>query len=121
MLATCRSVGQFTLTAAIVVSALVVWPAGASAENGRATEMWGTGDSSSSANQYRRSAEFHATSGVSAGQVNAARRGVLYSGPNMTVVGSQTIVQVTGNNNVVRDIDQSAVNSGDQSLEAPID
>ena len=91
------------------------------AENGRATTMWGTGSDGAASSSKSKSSEFHASGGIIAGQVNAARLGVLYSGPNMTVVGSQTVLQVTGNNNVVKDIDQNAINSGDQSLEASMD
>ena len=104
--------------AALFICLPVLAPTIGQAESGSATKMWGTGSGSSNNSDWRNSAEFHQLGGLSAGQVNAAREGVLYSGPNMTVVGSQTIVQTSGNNNVVRDIDQSAVNSGDQNLES---
>ncbi|MGY6697960.1 MAG: hypothetical protein ACXIUW_18310 [Roseinatronobacter sp.] len=109
------------LHALVACSPLLITPGKSLANENDAASMWGTGASSTGTQEWKQSSEMHATNGVVAGQVNAARQRVLYSGPNMTVVGSQTIVQVTGNNNILRDIDQSAVNSGDQSLEAPID
>lgn len=109
------------MKAAIVAGALILAFAQnpAWAEGGTATEMWGAVDSGTGTNSMQ-SALMHQASGIVAGQVNAALKGVLYSGPNMTVVGSQTIVQVSGNNNVVTEITQDAVNSGNQSLDAPI-
>lgn len=109
------------LYALIACSPLLINPGQSLANESDATSMWGTGASSTSYQEWKQSSEMHATGGVVAGQVNAARQRVLYSGPNMTVVGSQTIIQVSGNNNILRDIDQSAVNSGDQRLEASID
>jgi hypothetical protein len=102
---------------ALTISILVVGlPSLSMAEVARATKLWGTADSSSGSTSAIDSAVFHETSGLSAGQVNAARRGILLSGPNLTVIGAQNIVQVTGDNNVVRNIDQSAVNRGNQTL-----
>jgi hypothetical protein len=115
-----RKIAPMLSTIGLVMMTVAGFPSGVNAESTRSTAMWGTANSAEVTMDWRSSAEFHTTGGVSAGQVNAARKGVLYSGPNMTVIGSQTIVQVSGNNNIVQDIDQSAVNSGDQSLDAPI-
>jgi hypothetical protein len=106
----------------VIFAASVIVPLQqASAEIAEATTMWGTGNVASGGAVGQTSAGLHVSMGISAGQENAARKRLLYSGPNMTVVGSQTIVQVTGNNNVVKDIDQNAINSGNQSLDAPIE
>lgn len=64
--------------------------------------MWGTTPGGVSVLGALDSAIAHAQNGVVAGQVNAARVGVLY-GANTTIqtIGSQTIMQnnITGNNN----------------------
>lgn len=86
-----------------------------------ATQMWGTTDSSSSQNGAAASAEFHVRAGEAAGQENAARKGILFAGPTLNVIGSQSIVQVSGSNNVVSDITQSSENSGELSLTTVIE
>jgi len=91
----------------------------AKAEDGNATEMWGTVQASAGG-EYGGSELMHQTAGVIAGQVNAAEKGILYAGPTLTVVGSQSIVQVNGNNNVVSDINQESVNSGNVELNSQI-
>jgi hypothetical protein len=100
------------LSFAFIVSVQVA----AHAEEGQSTEMWGT---FSSTDGYS-SEMMHQSAGVVAGQVNSAKRGILYAGPTMTVVGSQSIVQVTGHNNVVSDISQDAVNSGNLELNSQV-
>jgi hypothetical protein len=72
-------VSYLNLGAVIIVLSLCGVPA--LADSAKATQMWGTGSSSSSVDDWKSSAEFHATGGVVAGQVNAARRGILLS-PN---------------------------------------
>jgi hypothetical protein len=112
-----KSVRVLYLNPGAFIIALSLWGVPALADSAKATQMWGTGSSSSSVDDWKSSAEFHATGGIIAGQVNAARRGILLSGPNLTVVGSQSVISVTGNNNVIRDVRQSAENSGDISAE----
>jgi hypothetical protein len=91
----------------------------AHADGARATEFWGTVDGGDGSTALQ-SALMHQAYGTVAGQVNAADRDILLSGPNLTVVGAQTIVQVTGDSNVVSNVNQDAVNSGNQSLQGPI-
>jgi len=60
----------------------------------------------------------HFANGIVAGQVNAARDGILYDGVsiNVTSVGSQNVISTTvigDGNEVDVDADQSASNSGD--------
>ncbi len=103
----------------IIVVAFSCSASASFAESAKATSMWGVSDNSSAGTQSS-SSDFHVTSGMAAGQNNAARHRILFSGPNLTVVGSQSIIQVTGDNNVLRDISQTSLNTGNQYLNAPI-
>lgn len=107
------STGFAAITSACVATAASSEP--------QATAMWGTTGAGDSGSQTTDSANFHASSGTVAAQENAAREGILLSAPNMTVIGSQSIVQVTGHNNALRDISQDSSNEGDVSLTAPLD
>lgn len=102
---------------AVLVLASLHGPA--KADGVQSTQMWGTVQTSFSA-ATGGSEMMHQAAGVIAGQVNSAEQGILYAGPTMTVVGSQSIIQVTGHNNVVSDIDQDAVNSGNLELNSQI-
>jgi hypothetical protein len=69
--------------------------------NSSSGKMWGT---SAIGNSGSDSSAMHSLDGTSAGQVNAAKQGILlYTGPGMTIttIGSQTIVSTTviGDNN----------------------
>lgn len=102
---------------ALAVLAMASTPGAADADGVQSTEMWGSVQSSAGNGD---SAMMHQSGGIIAGQVNAAEEGILYAGPAMTVVGSQSIVQVTGNNNVVSDINQNAVNNGNLELNSQV-
>lgn len=110
-----------TLSVLLFAALLTLCTVQARAEMAAASSMWGTSSAATGAGAGQESANMHVSMGISAAQDNAARKRMLYSGPNLTVVGSQSIIQIDGNNNVVKDIDQTAVNSGNQSLDAPID
>lgn len=107
------------LTAAVLAfTTFLAFPAFA----GSATTMWGvqSGQGGSGKDPQRESAEMHVAYGVLAGQVNAARDGLLYQGTSISItsVGSQNIVSTTvyGEGNTVRvDARQDASNSGDVS------
>jgi hypothetical protein len=82
---------------------------------GSSGRMWG---STSVAGGTTDSSTVHSQDGAAAGQVNAARRGLLLNGgPGMTItaIGSQNIVStvITGNNNSTNvNATQSASNTG---------
>jgi hypothetical protein len=84
-----------------------------------ASRMWGTAgpiDESSALS----SAASHQLYGAAAGQVASAEAGLLLGNNiNVTSIGSQNIVAVTGNNNSVRS-DQDADNRGDVSTDADV-
>lgn len=90
------------------------------------TSMWGTQSGASSrASRQKASAEMHVANGIVAGQVNAARDGLLYDGVsiNVTSVGSQNVISTTvigDGNEVDVDADQDASNSGDVSNDGTI-
>lgn len=107
---------KFAVLLMLTVVAYASAQRAANAEEGQASEMWGTVESGDGYSGEL----MHQASGVIAGQVNSARKGILYAGPTMTVIGSQSIVQVTGHNNVVSDITQDAVNSGNLELNSQI-
>lgn len=109
----------------IVGGSLLSYPQSSAAQDGisSASVMWGTG--SSSVSGAMQSAVMHERNGVSAAQVNAAELGLLLgqSAINMTAIGSQTIVsvEIVGHDNDVDiDADQTATNSGDQSVDGTI-
>lgn len=70
--------------------------------NGSAAVMWGTSGSGSGSEGFAQSAVGHLALGNTAAQVQAAQTGML-STSNITnmSIGSQNIVQVTGDNNTV--------------------
>jgi hypothetical protein len=70
--------------------------------NGSAGIMWGTSSGSGGPEGFAQSAIGHQALGNTAAQVNAAQAGML-STSNITImsIGSQNIVQVTGDNNTV--------------------
>ena len=83
--------------------------------NSSSSRMWGSAGPSGTAMD---SATMHALDGNSAGQVNAAKQGLLLNGgPGMTItaIGSQNIVSntVIGNNNTTNiNANQNSSNSG---------
>lgn len=82
--------------------------------NGNSGVMWGTAAGASPS--FGDSASSHATDGVAAGQVNAAKAGYLF-GPNIsiTTVGVQNIVNNTvdgSNNNITNNVNQTGANNG---------
>jgi hypothetical protein len=96
-------------------------PSGAGGGGGSATSMWGVGSGGSGASassSLADSANAHETLGQSAGLVNSAKRGFLYSSGTSIIlesIGSQSIVNTSiyGDNNVA-DItaNQTSTNSG---------
>lgn len=114
--ARCAAAIGALLCAAPIVSGLSAFPAAAESR----TTMWGvqTGTGGASRVSPRDSAEMHMAYGIVAGQVNAARDGLLYQGTSIsiTAVGSQNIVSTTiqGDGNTVQvDAKQDSANSGD--------
>lgn len=97
---------------------------------GDSVAMWGSfgrsaGSSVSAEDRQRASSEMHVSNGVVAGQVNAARKGILYQGTtiNVTSVGSQSVISTTiigDGNEVDIDADQSSSNSGEVSNDAQL-
>ena len=93
-----------------------------------ASQMWGTDASGVSVNGAYESAVTHEQNGIIAGQVNAARAGLLMdtgSGAALTIqsIGSQTVISSTvngSNNNVDIDGQQSSSNSGQVSNDGTI-
>lgn len=80
---------------------------GASYSNSSAGRMWGSNNSTGTASD---SSTMHSADGVSAGQVNAAKQGLLYAGgPGLTItaIGSQSIISTT----VVGDGNSTNVNA----------
>lgn len=81
--------------------------------------MWGVGQSGSNGTHSNtKSSELHVNYGVVAGQVNAARDGILYQGTSITVnsIGSQNIVstKIIGDGNKLDiNADQNSKNTGD--------
>lgn len=117
----------FILGAAL--AAFVAAPSEANAQSSQnyaSTNMWGTAPAGVAVNGALESALAHEHNGVVAGQVNAARKGLLLSGgPGMTItaIGSQSIVSntVVGNgNNTNISASQSASNSGSVSNQGTI-
>lgn len=101
----------------ITVQALLC--ASLAAAQTQTTSMWGVGgsDGNSSLPDTLRSTEMHAGAGIVAGQVSAARDGILYQGSSVTMntIGAQNIIQVSidGHNNALEiDADQDSSNSG---------
>lgn len=106
-----------TLTAIIMVIGVSA-PLGA---DERSTRMWGAGPSGAGGKESQlASSTMHVNYGVVAGQVNAARDGLLYQGTSITItsIGSQNVISTTiygDNNRVDVDADQDSSNSGDVS------
>lgn len=87
--------------------------------------MWGVNGAMSSSASLLASAAMHASNGISAGQVNAARNGILFAGSSVSIssIGSQSIIATTiyGNRNDVDvNADQTSNNSGDVSNDATL-
>jgi len=88
------------------------------ASNSSSSRMWGGAGPSGNAMD---SATMHALDGNAAGQVNAAKQGLLLNaGPGMSItsIGSQNIISntIVGDNNSVNvNANQSSNNSGDVS------
>jgi hypothetical protein len=84
-----------------------------------ASRMWGTSSPVDEGSALS-SAASHQIYGAAAGQVASAEAGlILGNNINVTSIGSQNIVAVTGNNNSVRS-DQDADNRGDVSTDADV-
>lgn len=103
---------------------LLVGTAVNAGEHYDATTMWGTAPASNASE----SAAMHVTEGVVAGQVNAAKAGMLVStgsetALNISSIGSQNLTNTTvnGNNNDI-DVssDQTTSNTGDVTNEGTI-
>jgi hypothetical protein len=100
-----------------LIAALVSWmPISAAAQ--QATYFWGTVAETSYPG--RASSEMHVNNGLGAGQVNAARVGILYEGTTISIlsIGSQNVVStsIIGNDNSVNvTADQDSSNTGDVS------
>jgi hypothetical protein len=79
--------------------------------NGSASVMWGTSSGGGGSEGFAQSAIGHQALGNTAGQVSAAQAGLL-STSNITVmsIGSQNIVQVTGDGNSVSSSQQASTN-----------
>ncbi len=84
-----------------------------------ATQMWGTATAQCGCSAAVESAMLHYEGGLIAGQVNAAKKGLLINnGSNTTIqaIGSQSIVSTTilGSNNQVNTLaNQTTTNGGD--------
>lgn len=84
-----------------------------------ATQMWGTATSQCGCSAAVESAMLHYEGGLIAGQVNAAKKGLLINnGSNTTIqaIGSQSIVStsILGSNNQVNTLaNQTTTNGGD--------
>ena len=110
----------FNNMAVVLVAAFALTGASQATAQTKSTSMWGVGGSggNSAFPDTSRSTEMHAGEGIVAGQVNAARDGILYQGSSVTMnnIGSQNIIQVSidGHNNAVDiNADQDSSNSGD--------
>lgn len=92
-------------------------------ENFSASEMWGTDGSGAAVNGAYESAATHVQNGITAGQVNAAKEGLLQttgSEGSITIqsIGSQTVISnsVSGSDNDIHvDAQQTSGNDGDVS------
>ena len=108
-----------TAMAALVAFILVIGGSAPLGADERATKMWGTGSSASSSKDSQlASSKMHVNYGVVAGQVNAARDGLLYQGTSITLtsIGSQNVISTTifgDNNRLDVDAEQDSSNSGD--------
>lgn len=99
---------------AAALATILLVPAGGSAQ--QVTFLWGTAVDGSSSD----SGEMHLNNGIVAGQVNAARDGILYQGSTISIlsIGSQSVISTSiigDNNSVDVEADQNASNSGDVS------
>lgn len=118
-----RTVGALLATAGLLILSTAAQAQTTSSSNtsssGSSSRMWGSTSSSGSATTD--SSTIHSQDGVAAGQVNAARRGLLLDGgPGMTItsIGSQTIVStnIVGNNNSATvNATQTSSNAGNVS------
>lgn len=90
----------------------------AQAHAGQATVMWGASNQTAQGTATGpNSSNMHYSDGIVAGQVNAARHGILYQGSTIyiTSIGSQSVVSnsIYGNGNkLVVNASQSSQNSG---------
>jgi len=103
----------------VIIISLTTLPMAYAQSSGDASTMWGTSASSSSygKDRHAKSSQMHVSEGIIAGQVNAARDGILYQGSSISVtaVGTQNIVSTTiigDDNRADVSADQRADNSG---------
>jgi hypothetical protein len=96
---------------------LLILPEQARSSDYSASQMWGTDGSGVGVAGALESSSMHTQNGIIAGQVNAAKAGLLLeTGGQLTIqaIGSQTVISsvINGNNNNVDiDADQTSTNT----------
>lgn len=122
-----RAFAPKLVAAAFLTSFLAVGTASAQ-ESYSAGQMWGTQPAGIAVPGAVESSAAHFNNGVLAGQVNAARKGLLIgtgAGGSITIqsIGSQSVVSTTiSGNDINADIvaDQTTTNSGDVTTDGTI-
>lgn len=111
---------RYTSLAAVFFTLFLSNSAFAGSDGYDASSMWGT---TPSGNTALESSTMHVENGIIAGQVNAAKDGLLYSNGssdsyNIYSIGSQSVISNTiqGDNNTINvTADQESQNTGDVS------
>lgn len=112
---------------AMLMAVFLSSPAHAQSNNYSSTSMWGGAPGGVSVSGALESSSAHYFNGLTAGQVNAARMGLLTDGVSFSIqnIGTQNIssLTVTGNHNDNISIDsaQSSSNTGDISTDSNVD